>query len=411
MPLQKGKVIMTIERPFKKSSDFEYLRKVIMREVKSGPAPIIELGADNEIMAAASGITDFPFELAGDPIYSYMKLSEFARKMSELTPGQVMEMISRGGESMQEEMQVGVKMADLSLAFSNAVGYDYVTVFPIVPIPRTRSQLRENPQQQGKVRMWQDEHHGVITSRREFEEYPWPTPDKVGVFTIDMVAPKMPPGMKVMFFYLGIFEDLKILMGFEEMAIKSIEEPELLVDILENLTVLAVDAIDRAAAHPATGAIFYGEDMGFNTGTMLTPKFMRKHVIPRHKRIADACHKHGKPFLFHSCGQIDALMDDLIDVVGIDAKHSFTDNIEPVEQVYKRYGDRIAILGGVDVDLLTRGTQRQVRARVRSILDVCGAGGGFAMGSGNSITNYCNIENYYAMIDETRKWNEERGFM
>jgi len=402
---------MAISKPFKKGADFEYLRKVFMRESKGGPVPVIELGADNEMMAQAAGITDFPFELAGDPIYSYVKLSEFARQMSDLTPEQVMEMISKGGEAMKEEMQIGVKMADLSLAFSMAVGYDYVTVFPIVPILRTRSQSRENPQQRGKVRTWQDEHHGVITSRKEFEEYVWPTPDKVGVFTIDMVAPKMPPGMKVMFFYLGIFEDLKLLMGFENMAIKSIEEPELLDDILEKLTVIAVDAIDRAAAHPATGAVFYGEDMGFNTGIMLTPKFMRKHVIPRHKRIADACHKHGKPFLFHSCGQIDVLMEDLIEVVGIDAKHSFADNIEPVEEVYRRYGHRIAILGGVDVDLLARGATGQVRARARQILDVCGAGGGFALGSGNSVTNYCNFDNYCAMIDEARKWNEERGLM
>jgi uroporphyrinogen decarboxylase len=142
---------------------------------------------------------------------------------------------------------------------------------------------------------------------------------------------------------------------------------------------------------------------------MLSPKFMRKYVIPRHKRIADACHKHGKPFLLHSCGQIDALMKDLIEVVGIDARHSYADNIEPVEKVYKKYHDRIAILGGVDVDLLSRGTAEQVRARTRQILNACAPGGGFAIGSGNSVTNYCKIENYYAMIDETRKWNEEHA--
>ena len=32
------------------------------------------------------------------------------------------------------------------------------------------------------------------------------------------------------------------------------------------------------------------------------------------------------------------------------------------------------------------------------------------LGSGNSVTNYCKIENYYAMIDETRKWNQEHGY-
>jgi uroporphyrinogen decarboxylase len=99
-------------------------------------------------------------------------------------------------------------------------------------------------------------------------------------------------------------------------------------------------------------------------------------------------------------------MEDLIETVGIDARHSFQDNIEPVEEVYRKYGDRIAILGGMDVDLLARGTTDQVRARTREILEACAPGGGYCMGSGNSLPNFVNVENYYAMLDETRRWNE-----
>jgi hypothetical protein len=69
------------------------------------------------------------------------------------------------------------------------------------------------------------------------------------------------------------------------------------------------------------------------------------------------------------------------------------------------------ILGGLDVNILSKGTTDDVRKRVREILDVCGHDGGYCMGSGNSVTNYCKIENYLAMIDETRKWNEERGYL
>jgi uroporphyrinogen decarboxylase len=216
--------------------------------------------------------------------------------------------------------------------------------------------------------------------------------------------------MKIHVMHLGVFEYLRALMGFEAMAIKSIEEPDLLGDILEKLTGLAVEAIARGAAHPATGAVFYADDMGFKTSTMLSPAFFREWIIPCQKRIAEACHEHGKPFLFHSCGYVDTLMTDLIEVVKIDAIHSFEDIIEPVESVFQRYGDRIAVLGGVDVNLLARGTPQQVRARCRGILDVCGGRGGFALGSGNSVTNYCKIENFYAMIDEARSWNEEKGF-
>jgi len=99
-------------------------------------------------------------------------------------------------------------------------------------------------------------------------------------------------------------------------------------------------------------------------------------------------------------------MEDLIEL-GIDFKHSFQDNAYPVESFYKKYSDRIGVAGGVDVDLLASARPEAVRLRTKEILDTCGPGGGYAMGSGNSVTNYCKIENYYAMIDETRMWNEK----
>jgi uroporphyrinogen decarboxylase len=144
---------------------------------------------------------------------------------------------------------------------------------------------------------------------------------------------------------------------------------------------------------------------------MLSPDSYRKILFPRQARIAEACHRQGKPFVFHSCGYIDSVMDDLIETVKIDAIHSFEDNIEPVEETYDRYGSRIAILGGVDVHLLAHGTADEVRKRCREVLDSCGRGGGFAIGSGNSVANYCKLENYYAMIDEARTWNEENGYL
>jgi len=115
-------------------------------------------------------------------------------------------------------------------------------------------------------------------------------------------------------------------------------------------------------------------------------------------------------FLLHSCGNVLSLMEDFIDVVGIDAKHSFEDKIFPVEEWYARYASRIAIIGGLDMDLLGRGSEEEVRARTRRILQACASGGGYCMGTGNSAANYIKLDNYYAMIDETRRWNEEHSF-
>ena len=378
---------MAIQQPFKHGADFEYLRKVLMREVSEGPVPIIELAVDGDPMSEVTGLPT--------PFSSLLDMMDF---------------VESDGSINQDSLRKGIQINDLSLAFARAVGYDYVTVIPAILIPRTKANISREVPGQVKQRSWQNEHAGLIPDRAAFEAFPWPQTSGLGIVSIDYIVPQIPEGARIMVFYMGIFEDLRALMGFEQMAIKSIREPGLIGDILEKLTVIAETELDKIAAHPAVGAVFYADDMGFNTGTMLSPAFFKEWVIPRQKRIADIVHKHGKPFLLHACGQVDTLMEDLIEVVGIDGYHSFEDNIEPVEEFYRRYHDRISVLGGVDVNLLSHGSREEVRARCRQILDACGPGGGFAMGSGNSITNYCKIENYYAMLDETRRWNQEQGF-
>jgi uroporphyrinogen decarboxylase len=86
--------------------------------------------------------------------------------------------------------------------------------------------------------------------------------------------------------------------------------------------------------------------------------------------------------------------------VGIDGKHSYEDAIQPIEQAHERWGEEIACLGGVDVDLLTRGSEDQVRTRVRQIVEACAPRGRFALGSGNSIASYVPAESYLAMLDQ-----------
>jgi uroporphyrinogen decarboxylase len=377
-----------LERPFKERPDFEHLRRVLMREAGDQPVPLLELAADPEIMSEVTGIP-YPAGRAREI------LSDPARA---------------AGGSDAEAAELGIALMNLSLEFSKVLGLDYATMIPIVPLLRTRAQLAETGRgRERTLRSWQDLHEGVITNRKDYEAYRWPSLEEISIAPVEYAATRMPQGMKVMLVYVGVFEDLKQLMGFEALAYATADDPGLVDDILEQLTRIAEYTVGLAAAHPATGAVFYAEDMGFNSGTLLSPAFMKEHVTPRHKRIADACHQHGKPFLLHSCGNVIALMDDLIDGVGIDAKHSFEDKILPVEQWYERWGDRIAIIGGVDMDLLGRGSEEQVRARTRQILEACAPRGGYCMGTGNTAANYVKLENYYAMIDETRRWNQERG--
>ena len=115
-------------------------------------------------------------------------------------------------------------------------------------------------------------------------------------------------------------------------------------------------------------------------------------------------HRHGKPIILHSCGNLVEIMDDLV-AYGYGGKHSFEDAIQPgILELHRKYGQKIALLGGIDVDFLCRSSEDAIRQRVRAYIDAMGPEGGYCLGSGNSIPGYVPIEKYWAMLDEGLKY-------
>ena len=104
-------------------------------------------------------------------------------------------------------------------------------------------------------------------------------------------------------------------------------------------------------------------------------------------------------------------MDEIIDL-GIDAKHSNEDSIAPFDRWIDDYGDRIGLIGGIDMSFLCSADEQQVYDRVledgRRFREKAK---GYALGSGNSIPKYVPAANYLAMIrasQEIRRLEESQ---
>jgi uroporphyrinogen decarboxylase len=199
-------------------------------------------------------------------------------------------------------------------------------------------------------------------------------------------------------------EYLSWLMGYETLCYALYDQRDLVTAIADRLLEIQRKIVERLVEFDRVKIIWGSDDMGFRTGTLISPKDLREFVLPGHKCMAEISHAAGRPYLLHSCGQLTTIMPDLIDDVKIDARHSFEDVIEPVIEAKQRYGDRIAILGGIDVDFICRADEAAVRRRVRETLDACQPGGGYCLGTGNSVTNYIPLDNYLAMLDEGRRY-------
>lgn len=258
--------------------------------------------------------------------------------------------------------------------------------------------------QKRSEREWCDEHTGPIQNWEDFEKYQWPDLSEVDFAALEWLDKNLPANMGVFDLTAHILEVTTWLLGYETMCMKLYDEPDLVDAIFERVGEFYVDYTRAMCDFSCIKLIWGSDDMGFRTSTLFSPQVLREKVFGWHKRCAEIAHQKAKPYLLHCCGQIDAVIDDLIDDVGIDAKHSYEDVILPVTEAKQKYGDRIAILGGIDIDFLCRSDENAIRKRVRETLEVCTAGGGYCLGSGNTVTNYIPLENYLFMLDEGRQF-------
>ncbi len=280
------------------------------------------------------------------------------------------------------------------------LGYDYLS--PGVGFGFS-SRLSRQPLRDasGFDRNYLDDRHAPIKDRQSFEAFDWPTPEEVTFELVEYCSEHLPEGMKLVAnLGGGLLEWAMWLVGAEDFCLMVYDDPELVREIIARINDQQVAVARQSASHPVVIACALGDDMGFKTQTFLPPDVLRELIFPGLRRIADAVHASGKAFILHSCGNLTLVMDDLIDMVGVDAKHSYEDVIMPVAEVKRRWGGRVAILGGVDVDMLCRADEPALRSYVRSIVEQCGPGGGYALGSGNSIANYIPPENLRVMLDE-----------
>ena len=315
--------------------------------------------------------------------------------------GEVQEAISR---------QFGVAGNDLvrQINLQRFLGYDYVLMgldnvvwtFPHHVADDTAGLARASG------RGFVESGRGPITNWEEFERYPWPVPTQWNSRSLEWLTANLPDDMCIIGGLCSHFaEHLSRLMGYETLCLALYDQRELVKAIADRVLEIDRVMLARLLEFDRVKIIWGSDDMGFRTGPLISPADLREFVLPGHKLMAQMAHAAGRPYLLHCCGQLTDIMPDLIDDVRIDARHSFEDVIEPVTEAKRRYGQRIALLGGLDVDFLCRASIPAIRERVRRTLEVCLPGGGYCLGTGNSVTNYIPVENYLAMLDAGRKFS------
>lgn len=275
-------------------------------------------------------------------------------------------------------------------AFDSA-GYDHA------PIIVRGLDFKKHAAHQEKTKSLND--GAAVASREDFDRFVWPEITDCDFSIIRRAGEFVPKGMKLIpFAYDGILENTISILGYESLCLMLYDEPQLVEDVFFEVGSRVKQYYERCLAFDEVGAILCNDDWGFGAQTMVSPDTLRKCVFPWYREIVKAAHERGKPALLHSCGAYNAIIGDITDIMHFDGRHSYEDKIVPVETAYAQLHERIAVLGGVDVDFLARKTPEEVYARCRNLIALSAKGGGYALGSGNSVPDYIPNENFIAML-------------
>jgi uroporphyrinogen decarboxylase len=239
----------------------------------------------------------------------------------------------------------------------------------------------------------------IIKDRKSFSDYVWPEITDCDFSIIEKAGEYMDKGMKMIpFSFDGILENTIGIVGYENLCMMLYDDEKLVGDIFENVGKRMVQYFTKCIEFDEVGAILCNDDWGFNSQTMFSPAVLRKYVFPWYKEIVKRCHEKGKYAILHSCGYYNDIIDDIINDIKFDGRHSYEDKIAKVENAYQDLHSKIAVMGGIDVDYLARASADDVYKRCKNMLKLSEKDGAYALGSGNSVPDYIPNENYLAMI-------------
>lgn len=272
-----------------------------------------------------------------------------------------------------------------------AAGYDYAPVLvPGFDFPSGRVKLEQTVSINDGA---------VITDRATCRAYHWPDPHTADYAILEALGKDLPGGMKLIGYSPdGLLENVIKLVGYERLCYLITDDKKLVQTVFDAVGSRLVEYYDRLAGHISMGACILNDDWGFKTQTFLSPRQLREFVFPWQKEIVKVIHAHEKPVILHSCGTFSHIVDDIVDEMGIEARHSYEDIILPVEEAYERYSSRMAILGGIDVDFICRSSPEDIYQRSKAMLERSFQRGGYALGTGNSVPEYIPDAHYFAMI-------------
>jgi len=148
-------------------------------------------------------------------------------------------------------------------------------------------------------------------------------------------------------------------------------------------------------------AVWAVDDIAFKSGPIISPRHCRKFIFPWYEEFVHIAHQHNLKVFFHTEGVLWDLLEDLI-ALGIDALHPIDPICMDIDAFKAKVGKRVCLIGNTSNQVLEDGNQEEVAQLTKERLRTLAPGGGYILGSGNSVTDDARLEDYKTMLETNR---------
>jgi uroporphyrinogen decarboxylase len=242
----------------------------------------------------------------------------------------------------------------------------------------------------------------------ELDDYPWPSPVDFDYATAAKEAKLLAAEYVTLGPWVSFFEIYCQMRGLEQALMDTVINPQFLHKALDCIGDVQGRMIERflVAAEGAIDLVFLSDDMGSQTGLLMSPASFDEFLFPRIKGWCDMIHSHGAKTFFHTDGASEPVIPGLIEA-GIDVLNPIQHVCPGMDMpsIKATYGDRLIFHGGVEnQQILPFGTAAEVAAETRQCIEGLGPEG-YIPCSCHFAQAHTPVENILALIETVQKYS------